>query len=306
MNAHGRPLSPSGLTQFYGSEELTIAEAGDIVTDRFGLSTGTCVYQAPRDKVIRLSDSLLRPGVATHPYAPYLTLEKKRVVLSPGNATVVCDFAGCESDSDYVYEFEAGAKEEPIQTHPDFPLFQRQYGILFSPSSGNTYYGNNRYLRLSALAKMEHVRFQARSPLAGVEAFMDFSNGVYKATKTTNIPPTEALASIGTINTPPGNPPHFTSTKAITRVTAPSIFIPPGEPGRYHYEWLKARFTTTPAAPRDWLYMGFSSSQRGSAYTVTHMWLLSGIGGWNRLIYSESDLDLSEDEITLVDEEADE
>lgn len=43
-----------------------------------------------------------------------------------------------------------------------------------------------------------------------------------------------------------------------------------------------------PAAPAtyNWLDVGGTMEQRGSVYVVTHVWRLSGPGGWNRTIYS--------------------
>lgn len=281
--------------RLYGVDGLTLEEAGEIVTDRYGLSTGSCVFSIPMDGQSTVSkvEANINIGQTTHPFASFLTLENRRIVLSPGFAKVVCSFAGCQSDSDYVYEFEASAKEEPMATHPQFPILQRRYGIAHQPDTGITFDAGGAYVTWGSLAVAEHVRFKSSSPLAGVEAYLDFSNGVYKATKATPTRPTTALSAIGTISTPPGNPPQFEDRQSIYKIVAPEKYYPPSgtRPGYYVFDYANAKLQRTNGGTRNWLYMGFAYNQRGSGYVVTHSWLLSGIGGWNNLVYQDTELD---------------
>lgn len=290
---HSRPIGINQQAHLFGSDEFTLKEAGDIQTDRYGLSTGTCVYEGPKDKAVAFHDSL--SASFAHPYADYLTIERKRVVLSPGMATVQCEFAGCLAASDYIYEFEAGAKEEPIQTHPAFPTLERKYGIVMDPTTGYISYGNFYYANgWGWIAAREHVRFQSQSPVAGVESYLSFSNGIWKATHTTPTRPTEALAAIGTISTPPGNPPTIQDARTIQYISIPSQWhagATPDDPGFLTYNFNKAKLARKTGEVRNWLYMGFSYTERGAAFVVTHQWLLSGIGGWNPLIYNTTDID---------------
>jgi len=217
-----------------------------------------------------------------------MTLDKKRLVLTPAISKVVCEYAGVSGTSDFVYEFEAGVKEEPIQAHPNFPILNKRYGILYDPIGGSTFL-SQPYMAWSVYTQTDFVRFRAHSPMAGVESYLDFSNGVWKATRVSDTRPVDPIGAIGTISDPPGNPPVISDGATIH-----SLFVPERarSSGRYYeYQFDKTRLTRTAGGTRNWLYMGFDYTQRGSAFTETHRWLLSGVGGWNPLVYRDVDFD---------------
>ena len=63
--------------RLYGVDGLTLEEAGEIVTDRYGLSTGSCVFSIPMDGQSTVSkvEANINIGQTTHPFASFLTLE---------------------------------------------------------------------------------------------------------------------------------------------------------------------------------------------------------------------------------------
>jgi hypothetical protein len=280
----------------FGNGGLELEEAGEITYDRFGLTTATCTFTAPKDKIIGLADAALITGTTPHPYAPYLLLDKKKIVLSPGISKVTCEYAGVNGTSEFIYEFEAGVKEEPIQSHPNYPILSKRYGILYDPKSGETE-RSQPWWPWRNYAEWEFVRFRAHSEMAGVESFLDFSNGVWKATRVTNTRPASPLGAIGTISAPPGNPPTITDGGTIHKLYVPEksydvVWV--GRNTNYYYDFEKTKLQKTVGGTRDWLYMGFDYSQRGGAFTESHRWLLSGIGGWNPLVYRDTDFDEDE------------
>lgn len=288
------------LTRHGVQNTLKLEEAGSIITDRYGVSTARCVFSYNGEKQF-LVDQIesLAPinmsdpnGSLSHPYASYLKLDKREVVLSPGVNKVICDFAGCPAETASVYEFEAGLKEEDIKSHPRFPLLAREYGVftgvyeqtdnpgtLLDESAnnniGDVFYSDTRYDWTSLFYYAEFTRFATYSDLGGVEAFLDFSHGLWKQTYTSPTTPDSSIHRLGNIETPPGNPPQFGvgEDKYIIDV-----------PYNGGYSWGDMNLGRV-SGVRTWLYSGFSCSQRGGAYTVTHQWMLSGVGGWNTLIY---------------------
>lgn len=290
-----RLIGDSGLAELFGSEGLELEEAGEISTDRFGLSTGTCVYRAPKDRVEQLVAESLLIGQATHPYASYLTLEKRRIIFTPGLASVVCEFSGCFAESDWQYEFESGVKEQPIQSHPNFIVWAKKYGIfrqLTGPSAGMEFQPAP-YYKYNMFNFAEFQRFSSMSPLAGIDSFIDFANGIWRATRTTNTRPTSLLGEIGTIMTPPGTPPSFTDTRPYYYIQTP---VKARTSGGIIYDYHRARLASRTIGSRDWLYMGLNYTQRGGAFVETHQWLLSGPGGWNTNLYQESNFDFDEED----------
>lgn len=283
----------------YGEDGLILEEAGEIVTDRFGLSTGTCVYKAPKDKAVALANSNLIVGTTAHPHASYMTLDKRSIILTPGHSRIVCEFAGVYAASDWQYEFESGVKELPIQAHPSFLILAKRYGVY------RQIYGSRAGMELnfapeynwSFLLWNEFVRFQQNTPLAGVDSFIDFANGIYRATRTTNTRPTELLGEVGTIMTPPGEPPVFTDSRPYYQLYIPKkTYQAFGGWTATRDDIYKARLSKRTISNRNWLYMGPNYTQRGSAFVETHQWLLSGPGGWNEFIYREAVLDIDEDD----------
>jgi len=283
-----REVGNNKTSLLFGSGTLQLEEAGDIQTDRYGVSTGTCVFKGPKDTIAIAAEEQLPIGAATHPYAPWLALEKRRVVFSPGIGQVVCEYAGCNTPSDFVYEFEAGVKEEPIQTHSDFPVLAHNYGVLYSPNTGQEFFSQTS-AEWGELVTTEFLRFRNSSVIAGVDSFLDFGHGTWKATQATNVRPQAALSAVGQISTPVGNPPTYADDRPFYRLEVP--YEPNGIGGRYIEVPSKTKLIQLNGIERNWLYMGFSYTQRGACYLITHSWLLSGPGGWNPKIYAPSSYD---------------
>jgi hypothetical protein len=63
--------------------------------------------------------------------------------------------------------------------------------------------------------------------------------------------------------------------------------VPPGEPGKVVEQPPTQKVPPTLATGlRNWLTMPVRSRKRGLVWEVTEEWMLSGRGGWNKLIYS--------------------
>lgn len=244
---------------------------------------------------MRLVGESLIIGQATHPYASYLTLEKRRIVLSQAVAKVVCEFSGCYAESDWQYEFEAGVKEQPIQAHPNFIVLAKKYGIFrqLTGAFAGMEFQPAPYYKWNMFSAAEFQRFSSMSPVAGVDSFMDFANGIWRATRTTNTRPTSLLGEIGSIMTPPGSPPDVTDNRPYYYIQIPRRTL---SGGGFSYDYYNARLASRTIGSRDWLYMGLNYTQRGGAFVETHQWLLSGPGGWNTAIYQESDFDFDEED----------
>lgn len=290
------------LERFGITNQIELEEAGSIVTDRYGLSTARCVFQWNGDHADIVSSidteapiNMEDPNLSLkHPYANYLSLEKRELVLSPGISRVICDFAGCQSQSASVYEYEAGLKEEDIRTHPSFPLLAKRHGIFTGVgefNSGVTLYAQDYHSWWTLFINNEFTKFATYSPLGGVEAYMGFSHGLWKQTYTSPNRESRVENRLGCIETPPGNPPEFVDNEPVYRIAVPELTT---TTGHHYYSWGDAYleninfWSNLLGLPsRNWLYIGYNTSQRGSAFTTTHQWMLSGVGGWNPMVYKQ-------------------
>jgi hypothetical protein len=226
----------------YGIKGLNLEEAGEIVQDKFGLETGSCVYTA------RKSGALARrPRLGTrHPYADYLKLVRVRTVLTP-IARFICDYEGCDSSTNElnssIYELEVGVSEEPIQSHKWF--FSDLAGSPAEPRNGAQFTDDegsfSHFSSLVITGFSPGVVHYDRNPMAGVESFLDGGRAVWSQTYTTANRPYDH-GEVGRVMTPPGPIPDF--------------------------------------GQRTWLYIGMNMTIRGSAYCVRREWQLSGENGW--------------------------
>lgn len=259
----------------YGNSELIIADRGEIVTDRFGLETASVEfnikYENDAAKALILQAGIPKVGDA-HPDAYWLKGVRRRVKFAPGVCQIGMDYEGVLDDTEPVYSLETGLSEEPIETHPNFlgiagkPSNPRN-GAIFVDNSGNvtTDDSSGVFSGFSAFIDFSGTgRFGYPNSWSGIKAYMDFSKAVWCMSYYTPNKPSDAVAALGTINTPNGDPPNF---------------------GHTTFQFFEGG-TIYQVDRRNWLYMGFNMEQRGGAYMLKHQWMLSGLGGWKSGIYN--------------------
>ena len=151
-----------------------------------------------------------------------------------------------------IYEFDASFDEVPIKAHPDFKRWIAE-GYGSQDAFGNVYW----YPDLAMLKNQSGTGLggaggdgaKKRNPMLGVEAYA-VMGGVWRQSYATKKLPGGMFTRTGSIvGSPPGPVPS----------------VPKGR------NWLKA-----PGRARF----------RGNAWEVTQEWMLSGLGGWNYLVYN--------------------
>lgn len=254
------------MARIHGDAGFKIEDAGEIVTDRFGLDSGNVVWhseypeRANKGSIFSLTD-LPQKG-DPHPYAPWLKMVRRRLKLEPEVCKIIGEFEGVAAGTEPVYTLQVGLSEEPIESHPNFSVFAGKpsyprNGALFVDGSGQitTDDGTGVFAGFSAYTQVGTAVWK-NTLWAGIKNYLDFSRAVWTASYYTPTKPSDAYDSLGRISTPIGDPPRF-----------------------------KWRDSDTDATTRNWLYMGLDLEQRGGAYKVSHQWCLSAVGNWNGAIY---------------------
>lgn len=147
----------------------------------------------------------------------------------------------------YLYEFQGSLESVPIQAHPGYSSWLNVYG--YEDANGSW----RPFRKLSSSTDSGGLSAGSSSgkknPLLGAEQWLSIG-GIWSRRYGQRDIPRDALNGVGIItSTVPGTPPA----------------IPPGR------NWLKGAPVVT------W---------RGNAWDVTEQYILSGIGGHNKLIYS--------------------
>jgi hypothetical protein len=236
----------AGELNVYGYTGLILESAGSNVTDIYGLETCTAVFKAVDGEV---------PAMFTyHPIFTWLHLERRRVDISPegfrGFTVTTAEFAGISGPTVPIYELDLGLSEEPIETHP---LFVSDIaGTASAPLNGAIFVDESTGRITSDEAHAVFSKFQTtiggvRNPFAGISAYLDFSNSIWRKTQMLPTNPAD-LTTLGKIATPDGP-------------------VPALDTGQ------------------DWLFTGMSYVQRGLVFSVKWEWRASGRRGWNETIY---------------------
>lgn len=234
------------MSEFHGRDELFHLPGGEIVTDKYGLTTGSYGF------TVRAGSWHMAPNIGSrHPLAPFLLMERRRVVTGKGFWQVIGDYAGIDlSESDPEYELERGTGTEPIETHPSFvdtiggkPSSPKNGAIFLDETGHPTSDDKLGYFDRFRIVKEDG----SRNPMAGMSQYIAANNTLWVKSWTSKIQISDG-GNVGKIDTPEGGAPNF--------------------------------------GDRDWLYVGMSSRKRGGAYSHRKMWSLSGPGGHNELVYS--------------------
>lgn len=196
---------------------------------------------------------------------------------------VTCTFVGStENDfdfdeSEYTVTISTSTSEEPLETHP-------RYKDLFY--NGDT---PKVSLELDCLQHIKSGRTKFVEEIGGIQGvfqFRDQSNSNQIVILEGELYELAKFFYKGTT--------HYLASNQIARVryvkkTRPTdqeyatVGYKAGVPGG------KRLPPKVPDAPddRDWLFVGFSVTNEGSVYIIEEEYMLSGLGGWEKLIYEK-------------------
>lgn len=249
---------------YVGDSGVHIVEAGELQTDKYGLSTCTAKFRT------RASNWASFPRMNTvHPIFSSLWGEKKSISFAGPWVYQTIGYAGLDpndtggsnaAESAPIYELVVGLSEDHIETNPNFITFiggkptAPLNGCVFrlaigenagaltngkAPAETDTGYVFDHFLLIGADGK--------RNPYAKVESYMNATKITWRKTWVSTANPKDNKKA-GYIDTPPGTPPSI-------------------EPG-------------------NWLNMGFSSTQRGKVFMISESWMSSGPLGWLKPVYT--------------------
>lgn len=236
----------SGVS-YFGQGGLILEPGGELVEDRYGLTSGQLRYRMP------VGRHDLKPAYnSPHPLASFCLLERRRVVMTPGWWTLICDYAGSEQDeSDPEYDLEIGTSREPVETHPRFVTHIG--GKPSAPLNGAVFVDETGFPtsddKLGVFDRFRMLKPNGeRNPLAGMSAYEAANQTHWVKSWTSRTRPTDGGA-VGKIDNPEGPNPSYDG--------------------------------------RNWLYMGLQYRRRGGAYSIRKIWRLSGPGGWVEAVYGD-------------------
>lgn len=151
----------------------------------------------------------------------------------------------------YLYEFQGSMESVPIQAHPQYRSWLNVYGNEDTNGNWRPFHSMPTTGGSGLPGSGGDTAQGGKNPLLGVEAFLSIG-GVWTMRYGIRTVPSSALSGVGTITSSvPGTPPAIPANR----------------------NWLKGSPTIT------W---------RGNAWDVTEQYLLSGMGGWSRLVYDGS------------------
>lgn len=237
------------MSVFFGNAGLVVKDSGTIVRDRYGMDSGSVVYQTSRvDWAARI------PALASaHPYASWLRCEKVAMTIAPGIVLFACEYSGVNGASTPVYELDEGVSEEPVETHPKFvtdiggkPSSVLNEAVFVDAESGIQTDSDARGI----FSRFKIVAGGVRNPYAGVSRYLDASQVTWTKTWVTTSRPSDA-STVGLIASPEGSPPSL-------------------------------------GTGRNWLYVGLGYEERGggTVFKIKKTWRASARGGWRTEMYT--------------------
>jgi hypothetical protein len=194
-------------------------------------------------------------GAPAPPAQQYFGVPHTRTDISvkDGVATISFLYEGLTDETRdtnrWIYEFEPSFDEVPIQSHPNFESLRKTYGGYYTANGSLRWRpvvdSNPQGSGLNATDGQN-----SQNPMEGVESFLRMG-GVWRILYPKRQLPAGLFNGVGTV---------VSSVPEQQRLPA----LPPGR------NWMKA-------PPRfRW---------RGNAYEVTEEYLLSGLGGHNKIVY---------------------
>jgi hypothetical protein len=173
-------------------EKLILTTGGQLVTDRFGMSSARAVWfykgARPEAQVALFSN---------HPRWTFLQLDKRTITRrEDGDWDIVGDYFGVDGNPEPIYSLDIGTGQEPIETHPDFAT------LAGTPPSGGGTTSEGAVFDGDGL----FVGFKS-GDLVGVRSYLA-SSTTWRETLVTRTRPSGAeLTNIGKIDTPNGPAP---------------------------------------------------------------------------------------------------
>jgi hypothetical protein len=218
---------------------LVITSGGQLVTDRYGMSTARVVWwyrgQEPTSKVLM---------TAKHPTWMFLDMDKRTITKRDDGAwDIVGDFYGVDGTPDPIYSFESTTSQEPIETHKKFATFA---GTPDTPMNGAVFDSEDQtfvtFRQLTTQGSVTNAKW------VGVTAYLAASI-VWRETKVTKTKPTaDEIKGVGFIDTPPGDP---GTPSGRTWLNAALAYDRKGKTYTIRKEWL----LSGPAGWNDVLYV---------------------------------------------------
>lgn len=287
---------PGGTLDFHpGSDLVTVEDYGTLITDRFGLSTCTSVLKTPATNMANLPDIF-----ADHPLWTALEMEHREVSIKNGFAIATCSYAGYIPPSGQegnagatpVAETVLGTSEDPIDTHPNF--VSAIGGTAMEPLNGAVFRKeiSGAAPIYTSYALVHDATNPQPAPASNDGWQFDHFDIFWNAddpSQTDDQAPGESKQNIFAKQDSYLSP--FSMTYRITQVTTDPTLDTSSDgyiddPPTFEQPDGVTIKPPDLAAPRNWLNMGTSQTQRGACFTDVTEWRASGPFGWNPVVYT--------------------
>ena len=229
--------------------------------DENGVAEGSIIYSIGASSAV--TDAL---NTKSHPDYSYLKRTGGSVTFKEADmAEVSLTFAGIDPDADgqVMTTIRASMTQEPIQTHPTFTKWSKDFAPLFDQDGAFKGFDSKitQPIPNNAFGDLEEVD----NPKAGITQYLDPSV-TFEQSKTfaraTHAQLASQIANIGFIDS------SFYTGGGIP--VAPTTM---GDDGK----------------PRNWLLISGGFEEIGDGGKVSKVWKLSGRRQWDSLLYSKSE-----------------
>ena len=186
--AHKIKVAPG----YSSSTPLVFTSGGQLVTDRYGMSTARGVWwyygDTPETQVSMLS---------AHPRWSFLDMDKRTISQAEdGHWDIVGDYFGVQGTPEPIYALDINTSQEPIETNPLFTTFAGYYGAEVNGAKFDP--EDQTFINFVRKPDGSNLKW------VGVKAYLAAS-AIWRQTTVTKTRPTGTeLASIGLIDTPNG------------------------------------------------------------------------------------------------------
>ncbi len=177
-------------------EKLWVKSGGQLVTDRFGMSSAACIwgYCGPNPEgQVSIFDS--------HPRWDFLEMDKRTITRNDdGSWEIVGSFFGIQgSDPDPIYALDTSTSQEPLPTNSKFIDFA---GTDAAPLNGAVFDEDGLFVGFRPVGSPV-----SNKKWLGVEAYNSYS-AVWRETYVTKTKPgADDVVNLESIDSPPGSPP---------------------------------------------------------------------------------------------------
>jgi hypothetical protein len=181
---------------------LVLTSGGQLVTDRYGMSTARAQWwyhgDSPENQIGLLS---------AHPRWAFLDLDKRTITRAEdGHWDIVGDYFGVQGTQDPlpIYALDFSTNSEPIETHPQFETFAGRPDVNGDGLNGAKFDEDGSFLTFKQLGTSGEA---TNRKWVGVRAYLN-ATAVWRETRVSKTRPTGTeMAQIGRIDTPVGEAP---------------------------------------------------------------------------------------------------